>query len=223
MLTKTMLTKKITAIHNQEQIRVQSGTIDTLIDEGYRIATPKGHVTAQRAFSCIVEPRLNDVVLFSTDERMQGHILSILERQLDKSTCLNFPADVTVKVQKGELHMNARQGLYLSTEQDMNLLSKKLSVNAEKGLMNIKSLNAIGSTLVSKIRNVQTFAHSLETVAEHWLQKLKNSFRQVEGVDQLKTRDSLHTIDNLYSMRSKQAAILAKKDIKMDAERIHMG
>ena len=45
----------------------------------------------------------------------------------------------------------------------------------------------------------------------------------VEGVDQLKTRDSLHTIDNLYSVRSKQAAILAKKDIKMDAERIHMG
>ena len=166
---------------------------------------------------------LDDLVLFSTDERLRGHILSILVRHKTKGTCLDFPADVTVKAGQGQLHMNASQGLSLSTQQEMDLLAEKVSVNAEKGLLNIKILNVIGSTLVSRINNVQVFVRSLETVAEHWLQKVKNSFRQIEGVDQLKTKDSLHTIENLYSMRSKQAAILAKKDIKMDAERIHMG
>ena len=76
---------------------------------------------------------------------------------------------------------------------------------------------------MSKIGQVKTIADRVETVAMHWLQKLTHSFRQVEGVDQLKTRDSIHTVENLYSMRSRQAAILAKKDIKVDAERIHMG
>ena len=218
-----MKTEKITAIHNQQQTRIESGTIDAFIDGGYRISTPNGHVAAQRAFSCIVEPMTDDVVLFSINERMQGHILAILERVQDKNTCLDFPADVAVKVNEGQLHMNARQGLQLSTQQEMNLLSEKLSVSSEKGLFHINSLTAIGSTLVSKISNIQTFAHTLETVAEHWLQKLRNSFRQVEGLDQLKTRDSLHTVDNLYSMRARQAAVLAEKDIKMDAERIHMG
>jgi hypothetical protein len=33
----------------------------------------------------------------------------------------------------------------------------------------------------------------------------------------------IQTVKNLYSMRSRQAAILAEKDIKVDAERIHMG
>lgn len=218
-----MYTEKIAAINGSEQLTIQSGTIDALIDEGYRITTPHGHVTAQRAFSCIIDPMLDDVVLFSTDERMQGHILSILERHQEKNTCLDFPADVTIKTSQGQMYIDASEGLNLSTEQEMNLLSDKLSISADRGLVNIRNLSAIGSTLVCKIRNIHTLVHSLETVADHWLQKLKNSFRQVEGVDQLKTRDSLHTIDNLYSMRSKQAAILAKKDIKMDAERIHMG
>ncbi len=45
----------------------------------------------------------------------------------------------------------------------------------------------------------------------------------IEGVDQTKAGDVLTTIKNLFSLRSRQSAILAKKDIKIDAERIHMG
>ena len=123
----------------------------------------------------------------------------------------------------GQMQINASQGLNITTEKHMNLVSEEISLMSRKALFNIESLKAMGTTLVSRINTVQTFATSIETVAEHWLQKLKNSFRHVEGVDQFKAKDSIHTVQNLYSMRSRQAAILAKKDIKIDAERIHMG
>ncbi len=176
-----MQTDKITAIHYQDHLRIQSGRIDAINGAEFRIVTEEGHVSAKRAFSCIIEPGLHDSVLFSTDERMQGHILAILERPEDQTTRLDFPGDMTINTANGQMRLNAGAGMSLSTTK------------------------------------------ALETVATHWLQKLKNSLRQIDGLDQLKTRDSLHSIDNLYSMRAKQAAILAKKDIKMDAERIHMG
>lgn len=218
-----MKAEKVSAINNSSQFQIQSGTIDAIDQKGYIIQAQNGHHHASRAFSCIVEPEIADTVMFSIDERLQCHILSILERPQDQKTHLDFPGDVTLNASNGQMQLNASQELNISTEKEMNLMSEEMSLISRKALFNIESLRAIGSTLVSRINNVQTFASSLETVAEHWLQKLKNSFRQVDGVDQFKARDSIHTVQNLYSMRSKQAAILAKQDIKMDAERIHMG
>ncbi len=218
-----MQTEKVTAINTARELKLHSGTIEAIHELEYEVLGPGGHYSATRAFSCIVEPRLADTVIFSIDERLKCRVLSILDRADDQLTHLDFPGDVTLNASQGQMQLNASQGLNISTEREMNLLSEEFTLMAKKGLLNIESLRAVGTTLLLKVKNLQTFAHSLETVADHWLQKLKNSFRQIEAVDQLKTRDSIHTVQNLYSMRSRQAAILAKKDIKMDAERIHMG
>lgn len=218
-----MQTEKITAIHSNMQSQVLTGTIEGIDETGYRIVSEAGHFVASRAFSCVVDPQLADNILLSLGPARQCHILSIIDRPGCTDTHLAFPGNVTLSTDKGELSLNGSQGINMSSLQNINMVSVEVNLLAKKGLLSIESLRAVGSTLVSKINNIQTFAHSVETVAEHWLQKLRNSFRQVDGVDQLKTRDSIHTVQNLYSMRSSQAAILAKKDIKMDAERIHMG
>jgi len=217
-----MKADKLAAIGKDNQFLLQSGTIES-IGEFYRILADDRHHTAVRAFSCIIEPRAGDVVLFSIDERQQCHILSIIERPNCSDTELAFPGNVCLRTSRGELNIHSRRGMNMVCEQEITQVAETFTLAARKGLFKVDSLTAIGSTLVSRIKFVQTIADRLETVAEHWLQKLTNSFRQIDGVDQLKARDSIHTVKNLYSMRSKQAAILARKDIKMDAERIHMG
>ena len=218
-----MQAEKVSVLRSTKPVDVQSGTIESLDEQGYRINADTRQYSATRAFSCMVEPIVNDIVLFSIDAAMQCHILAIIERPDCTDTRLAFPGDVTLNAGQGQLHLNAQQGISISSEQHINLASEEYTLLANKALFGIDSLTAIGSKLVSKINNVQTIADTVETVAVNLLQKLKNSFRQIEGVDQVKARDSIHTVRNLYSMRSKQAAILAKKDIKVDAERIHMG
>jgi hypothetical protein len=219
-----MQTEKISTIHSDLQNQILSGTIESLDDLGYRIVSEAGHFVGSRAFSCVVEPQLADTILFiSLGSARQCHILSIIERPDSTDTHLSFPGNVSLTSQQGELSLNGSRGINMSSLQSLNVITEEVNLVAKKGLLNIDNLKAVGTRIVAKITNVQTFAHTLETVAEHWLQKLKNSFRQIEGVDQLKTKDSIHTVQNLYSMRAKQAAILAKKDIKIDAERIHMG
>lgn len=217
-----MQTEKITAIYPDSQIQILSGTIQSIDERGYKIESYAGDYTATRAFSCMVEPQMADTVLFSLNAR-ECHILSITERPDSNATTLTFPGDVNFKTSQGQLNIQGQHGVNIVSEKTINLVSEEVSLTAKKALFCIDNLTAIGSTLVSKISHVQTIAHTVETVAEHLLQKLKNSFRQIEGVDQSKVGDAIYTVKNLYSMRSKQAAILAKKDIKIDAERIHMG
>ena len=212
----------ITAINIASQIQLQSGKVEST-GKFYRILTRDRYYSASRAFGCLVEPMANDTVVFSVDARQHCHILSIIERPGSNNTQLTFPGDVTLRADNGELSIQASQGLNMVSMQSINQVAETYTLATKKALLSINDLTAIGHTLVSKFRHVQTIADRIETVAVHWLQKLTYSFRQVEAVDQLKTRDSIHTVKNLYSMRSKQAAILAKEDIKMDAERIHMG
>ncbi len=218
-----MQTENITPIQSLAEIQVQYGTIQSSNDRNYQILGQSGTCWAKPAFSCLVKPMTGDRVLFSTDTDGQGHILSIVERLDSTETNLNFPGDVTLNASQGQLHLNGKQGINISSQQQINLVSEEYSLIAKKALFGVESISAFGSKLVAKISHVQTIAATVETVADHWLQKLKNSFRLIEGVDQQRARDVIHTVKNLYSLRSRQAAILAKKDIKIDAERIHMG
>ncbi len=218
-----MQAENITPIQSLGEIQVQYGTIQSSSDRNYQILGRSGACFATPAFSCLVEPMTGDKVLFSTDAGGQSHILFIVERLDSTDTKLEFPGDVTLNASQGQLHLNAQQGINLSSQQKISLATEDYSLIAKKALFGVESLSAIGSKLVAKINQVQTIANTVETVADQLLQKLKNSFRQIDGVDQLRAGDAIYTIKNLYSMRSKQAAILAKKDIKIDAERIHMG
>lgn len=218
-----MQAEKIAVLHGTSHFELVSGTIESVDTHGYRILCDTGLYRAGRAFSCFVEPMQGDIVLFSIDAQRQCHILSILERPGNDAASLVFPGDVTLSANQGQLNLNARQGVAISADENISMASEEYTLLAKKGMVSVDQLNAIGTSLVSKIRNVRTIADTLETIAGHLVQKLRNSFRQVECVDQSQSRDRISTVKNLYSMRSKQAAILAEKDIKMDAERIHMG
>jgi len=217
-----MQAEKIAALHDTGEFQLLSGTVDS-IDGQYRIATEVRHYSATRAFSCVIAPRVDDVVLFSVDAAQQCHILSIIERPGASDVNLDFPGDVTLGTRSGQLSIHADQDLNLVSRQGISQVAESYTLAAKKALLSIDDITAVGSNLVSKVRHVRTIADKVETVATHWLQKLKNSFRQVEGVDQFKTRDAIHTVENLHSLRTRQSVMLAEKDIRMDAERIHMG
>ena len=150
-------------------------------------------------------------------------MLSIIERTCSLDTSLAFPCDVSLNAAQGQLQLNGQQGVSISSPQTISQSSKEYTLIADKALFGIDSINAVGSRLVANISNLKTYADTVETVAGNFMQTLKNSFRVIDGVDHSRAKDVIQTVKNLYSMRSRQAAILAEKDIKMDAERIHMG
>jgi len=218
-----MQTEKIVALNTINKVQVQYGTIESIDDKGYQIVDASERYHATRAFSCFVEPIHDDIVMFSIDAGRQCHILSIIERPGTSDAQLAFPGDVTMSAKHGQLQLHGQQGINISSDKSINQTSEGYSVLAKNALFSIDTISAVGTKLLSRVSNIHTVADTVETVAGTLLQKLKNSIRIIDGVDQKKSHDVINTVENLYSLRSKQTAILAKKDIKMDAERIHMG
>jgi len=218
-----MQAEKITSIHGVQEIQLLSGTIEAVNEKVFQILGPSGYVSASKAFSCLVEPEVEDVVLFSINTLGQCHVLSIIERPEHIDASIEIPGSLSLKAHSGDITFHAQQGISINSEKNISLATAEYSLLANKAMFGIDNLSAIGTTLVAKIKRVHTIADTVETVADNLLQKLKNSFRVIAGVEQTKSGDVIHTVKNLYSMRSRQAAILAKKDIKVDAERIHMG
>ncbi len=218
-----MQAENITPIKDFGEIQVQYGTIHARDEDRYQVMGQSGSYRAAPAFSCLVAPMPGDRVLFSIDPDGKSHILSIIERAGSTDTRLEFAGDVTLDASQGQLHLNGQRGIDMSTPQKINQAAAEYSLVSKAALLNVERISAVGTRLVAEISNIQTIADSVQTVAGNLLQKLKNSIRTIEGVDQSQATDVISTVKNLYSMRSKQAAILARKDIKMDAERIHMG
>ena len=84
-----MQTDKVTAIQTDEPVEVHTGTIDSIDDRQFRIVTEQGHISALRAFSCLVEPRPGDRVLVSVArvdrERREVDFVIISKEEADKT------------------------------------------------------------------------------------------------------------------------------------------
>ncbi len=214
---------KVTSLNRQPTKEIEYGTVQGLIDDQFVVHSQSDNFMAKRAFSCVVNPEVGDKVMYCCDDQQQCHILAIIERPVHQNATLSFQGDVAIDSSRGSLSITGKEGVQMASAESVTMISENVNVLAQKGLINISDVTFSGEKAASHISSLTTFAKSIDTVADRVSQKLKNSFRMIEGVDQTKAGDVLTTIKNLFSLRSRQSAILAKNDIKIDAERIHMG
>jgi len=73
---------------------------------------------------------------------------------------------------------------------------------------------------VEKIRLIVT---TFDSLIERLTQRIKRSYRTIEEIDRLRAGRLDYLIDKLLSLRGKYSMLTAKEDVKIDAERIHMG
>ena len=218
-----MYAEKLTAFKANESIRIEYGTVQDVSGDEYAIKTCAGVFSASCAFSCVIRPEAGDRVICSRDEYSHCCILSIIERPTGNDASVSFPGNVNINAPHGSVTIAGDQGLQLTSAKSLNMIAGDLNVAAGKGIVNVADVMAIGNQFTGNISKIRIFADTIDSVAERLSQKLRNSFRMIEGVDQTRAGEVLTTVKNLFSLRSRQSAMLAKKDMKIDAERIHMG
>lgn len=218
-----MYAENISPIHSKSDSSMKLATVKSINDSQVLILSDSGIHTATIAFSCLVKPKVGDSVMVSYVEQIGAVIVAIISRTQSNDVELEFENDVSLISKQGDVHLGANKSINLSSESSLNVLSDELSLIASKGLLNIKTATFNSDKLTSTINAITTMAKTVDTVADRMTQHLKHSIRQIQGVDQTKAGEALLTVKNLFSLRAKQTAVLAKKDIKIDAKRIHMG
>lgn len=188
----------------------------------FMVHSGNGVIRASVAFSCLVTPEAGDLVLLSCHGG-HNHILSILQRPEQQDMTLAFPASVKMQAKSGDLELTSANKLALTAAEQTQITSSEVDVKAVNTKIYSEQMSVVGDKAFTQWREVNSIATAFSLIADRVTQKLKNSFKMVEGVDQQTSQNLLQTIGKTLSIRSRDAVITARKDVKIDGERIHMG
>ncbi|MBA6339760.1 DUF3540 domain-containing protein [Colwellia sp. MB02u-10] len=189
----------------------------------YMVLSERGVFRASKAYSCLVQPMLGDKVLISNISGNEHYILAIIERPETNNMTLAFPGDVALEAKVGAINLVATEQISLTSASKTQLTSSEIGVTTAKMNIQANECSVMGDKAVSQWREVNSFSSAMNLVTERLTQRIKNSFKTVEGLDQQTSLNFLQTIGKTLSIRSRDAVITARKDVKIDGERIHMG
>ena len=199
------------------------GTVLNCDQDQFFIQSNIGLISAKQAFGCLLRPEIGDTVLFTWKNQGIGHILSVLERPSDETATMQFKGNITLEAPQGRLNISTKEGIDLASGAAIDLLSPQFKMTTLEGDINIDNLEATGNRFSAHIKRIKVFAGTIDTIAERLTHRVKNWFRFVDGLDQLRAGNLMHFIRKAISMRATHTIITAKEDVKIDGKRIHMG
>lgn len=191
-------------------------------DNNILIDCELGVVKAQVAFSCLVVPQVGDTVLVNESAK-DLHILSILQRPEQQDMTLNYPASVKMTAAKGQFNISSSESINLVSASNTQISAPQIVMNSSNMALNTGKLMAKIQHLESHSKTLKIYTGMLSMVAQQISQKTDVMMRWVESVETLNIGNLIQKIRHNYTTHSDQAVITARKDMRIDGERIHMG
>jgi hypothetical protein len=210
----------------------EQGVITNIEKETYTVETQSGMYDAQQAVSCLTQPLLGDKVLLVGSFVDGFYVLAVLKREEGQKHTLSFHGEVDFRAEDGRLTIAAQEGMALASAKDIALASSELDIHSVKSEVSIHRLIFNGGFWLGlfnggfwlgQVERLKLIATTFDSIVERLSQRIKRSYRTVEDIDQLRAGRLDYLIDKLLSLRGKYAMFTAKEDVKIDAERIHMG
>lgn len=196
---------------------VQSG-----FGRDFMVQSNAGVYRASLAFSCLVTPLQGDNVLVNVGAK-QRHILAIIERPNENDMALSFPGNVAFEAKSGEIKLISARSISLTSAEKVQLTSAELGINNVNTQLHTSTLSVKGDAVVSQWREITSISDVANYIINQLTQRIKNSFKKVEGVDQQSSQNYIQSVEKTMTVRSRDSVITARKDMKIDGERIHMG
>lgn len=208
--------------NNSNDADLFQARVNGVSSESVLIDTGTGVVNAGVAFSCLVAPIAGDTVLVSVAGN-EYFVLSVLKREQEQDMTLEFPADVTMASRQGKVSVVADQGIGLMTPSETRFTASRINCRSAELDLVTNRLHANATDIEAHSKNVSLHTNTLSTVAKQVSQKTDMLVRWVENVETLNIGNLVQRIRKNLTSHSNQAMITATKDMRIDAERIHMG
>jgi hypothetical protein len=197
------------------------GPIVRLEGPVFVVRTERGDLRCRRAVSCLVEPLLHDYVLMASQGKA-AYVLAVLERE-SPDTTLICEGNVDVKLGAGRLRIAAAEGVDVVTPKQVQIGAAHFGVHATTAKLVAQDLVALGSRMVSEIAHTSLRGSVLDKAFDRVSERVKRSFRRVDEIDQLKTKQLDYLATETMSLRSENMVATAKELVKVDGEQIHFG
>ena len=200
-----------------EEAMVIGGTADN-----WMIQSDSGTFRAAKAVSCLVSPEIGDLVLCLARVSGERCILAILERKVSATTRLKFSENLDLST-SGSIRLAAGENLDIVSTNKMNLDANELTQRSDVSVAISDRLNITANEARQSFNKFQLMAGYLETISDTSKQVMKNSFRMISALESVSAGEILHRISQRFTVKARQASVLAEEDARVNAKRVHLG
>ncbi|NMJ43772.1 DUF3540 domain-containing protein [Roseomonas sp. JC162] len=161
---------------------------------------------ALRAFSCLVDPAPDDLVLVG-DAEGEAYILAVLARRGDAPMRLAMPGGATIAAPDGRLTLDAGT----------------LDLRAGATEVTTRSLDVTAGRTAASLGRVALLAEAIETIAQRIVGRFRRSLRIVEDSEQVRARDIDQRASGHLHLRGDAVTLQGTALVKLRADQIHLG
>ncbi|MCF6765814.1 DUF3540 domain-containing protein [Thiotrichales bacterium 19S3-7] len=184
--------------HHQHTCDTKIAEIIDQDDQRYQVQVNQHCYYAKKAYSCMIEPEIGDIVTIEFNESTI-YITNLLERSSDSSMKMNLPEDTTI-TSTGSINLNAPS--IKQTSLNYELLSESIIVT--------------GSI-------VKMLTQHLFQFSEYNQIKTKQLFKEVDEFEQSITQSLRMIIEEQIRLDAKSIHLLSQRDTTIDAETVSLG
>lgn len=206
---------------NRETVFEAMGTVTRIEGQVFVVQADGHELRTRRALSCLIEPELHDCVLVAAQGRV-AYVLAVLERESHKAT-MTVDGDLALSLPNGKLRMVARDGVDLVSPKEVNVLAGTLAWHANQLKVTASEIVTIASQVVADLASTKLKGGIFDSVFDRISERVKRSYRTVEEIDQVKSKQIDYQASETMSLRSENMVATAKELVKVDGEQIHFG
>ncbi|WPL16631.1 hypothetical protein Thiowin_01598 [Thiorhodovibrio winogradskyi] len=188
--------------------------------------TPLGILSCRPAASCLLRPEPGDWALVALPEgsKADAWVLAVLERgDSDAPAMLDLPSGAHLQAPHGALSLEASQGISLATPAEFSASAVRMSFAADKVSWLARSFSFLGQALEFVTRRFTETAEERDTQAKTWTQRLGDSFRHVEELDETQAGMVRTLARDTALLHGRVTYIQAEEFVKADGQEVHLG
>ncbi len=192
----------------------------------FTVMTESGPHVCQSAASCLVRPENGDMVLVA----MPGHpketayILAVLERaETDTVMEIDLRSGARLEAKNGTVAIEAGTGLRLSAGVQLEVSAQKISIVSDAAHWLTHTFSLLGKTVEAVCSVLRESSKERETVSETWTQRLGDSYRHIEELDETQAGTSRTLARETALLHGRVSYVQAEEFVKLDGQEVHLG
>lgn len=192
------------------------------------VETALGARACRQAASCLLRPEAGDLVLASLPEAentgVQAYVLAVLERgEADAPAQLDLPSGAVLSAPAGAVRIEAAQGIGLATAGEFSAVATEMTFSAGGVRWLAGAWSLVGKALEFVTKRWTETAEERDTQAGTWTQRLGDSFRHVEELDETQAAMVRTLARETALLHGRVTYVQAEEFVKADGEEVHLG
>ena len=176
---------------------------------------------AHKADSCLLVPMVDDLVLMATAGDQGAIIISVMVKKSGDSD-IALKGRAAIRADSGPLTLSGDK-LSLQGADSLDMNAPRIDISGLTGTALFHQFQFKAVHLKALVKKVAVKLNIHDFVAQRVTQRIGNIYRRIDGLEQTMAGRIRHIVRERFSIKSKNASLLAEREIKMNAEKINLG